>query len=128
MNKESTFCTHCQKDVHFVMTPTHHDGQANLPEGHEIVCLDFDEACEGGICPLSGLPPIFMGVRLGQSGEERAEPWTVVNAVCEECNMPTELKVLDQKRGLCSVCGSINRLVMIRLQDGSYVAGTGQQP
>lgn len=128
MNKRSTYCTHCQKNVHFVMTPTPHDGQANLPEGHEVVCLDFGEACGGGICPLSGLPPIFMGIRLGRSGEERTEPWTVVNAVCEECSMPTELKVLDEKHGLCSVCGSTNRLVLIRLDDGSYVAGTGQQP
>jgi len=127
VDKHSTYCTHCQKDVHFVVTPSPaHDAQANLPDGNQVVCLDFGECCDGGACPLSGLPPVAMGVRLARSGVRKSEPWALVHAVCEECSFPTEFKVLDDKSGLCSVCGSINRLVLLKLNDGSYVATSSQ--
>lgn len=129
MNKHMTYCAHCQKDVHFVVTPSPaHNGHATLPDGNQVVCLDFGHACEGGLCPLSGLPPMVMGVRLARSGEAKGEPWSVVHAVCEECSFPTEFKVLDAKSGLCTVCGSVNRLVLLKLDDGSYVVSTGKEP
>ena len=129
MDKHATYCTHCQKDVHFVVTPAHaHHSHANLPDGNQVVCLDFGECCEGGVCPLSGLPPVAMGVRLARSGARKTEPWAIVHAVCEECSCPTEFKVLDENSGLCSVCGSVNRLVLLKLRDGSYVATTRKEP
>jgi hypothetical protein len=129
VKKEMTFCAHCKKYVHFVVRqPPAHQGHANLPDDDEVVCLDFGEPCEGTICPLSGLPQVVMGIRLGRSGEERTGGWSVVNAVCEECSFPTELKVLDENSGLCTVCGSVNRLALLKLADGSYVAATGKEP
>ncbi len=130
MNKHNmTYCTQCEKDVRFVITPAHeHHGHANLPDGNQVVCLDFGRGCDGGLCPLSGLPPMVMGVRLARSGEDKAEPWNLVHAVCEECSFPTEFKVLDDQTGLCSVCGSVNRLALLKLDDGSYVAATRKEP
>jgi hypothetical protein len=129
MDKHMTYCAQCQKDVHFVVTPAHpHHGHASLPDGNQVVCLDFGQPCDGGMCPLSGLPPIVMGVRLARSGEEKAEPWSIVHAVCEECSFPTEFKVLDADTGLCTVCGSVNRLTLLKLDDGSYVATTNKEP
>jgi len=129
MDRHSTYCGHCQKDVHFVVTPSpSHHAQANLPDGNQVVCLDFGECCDGGVCPLSGLPPVAMGVRLARSGVRKTEPWAVVQAVCEECSFPTEFKVLDEQSGLCSVCGSVSRLVLLKLRDGSFVATTRKQP
>ena len=129
MDKHMTYCTHCQKDVHFVVTPAHpHHGHASLPDGNQVVCLDFGRACDGGLCLLSGLPPIVMAVRLARSGEEKTEPWSVVHAVCKECSFPTEFKVLDAESGLCTVCGSVNRLALLKLDDGSFVAATNKEP
>lgn len=129
MESRSTFCTHCKKDVHFVLTPSHpKQGHANLPDGNEVVCLDFGQSCEGGVCPLSGLPPIVMGVRLAQSGESKTGGWSIVYAVCEECELPAEFKVLGPESGVCSVCGTVNRLALLKLEDGSYVASTGTEP
>jgi len=129
VNKHMTYCSHCQKDVQFVVTPSPgHHAHANLPDGSQVVCLDFGTACDGNLCPLSGLPAIVMGIRLARSEEERVEPWSVVHAVCEECSFPTEFKVLNAETGLCTVCGSVNRLALLKLDDGSYIAASGKTP
>jgi hypothetical protein len=69
-----------------------------------------------------------MGVRLARSGEGKTEPWSVVHAVCKECSFPTEFKVLNAESGLCTVCGSVNRLALLKLDDGSFVAATNKEP
>ena len=129
MNTHTTYCDHCQKEVSFIVTPSSaHGGQANLPEGGQLVCLDFGRSCDGNICPLSGLPPMVMGVRLAMSGEEPTEEMESVHGVCESCGFPTELAVINERQGVCRVCGSVNRLVLLKPDDGSYVAATGSEP
>ena len=46
MNKETAYCSGCGHQVKLVITDAPpHDGQANLPDGAEVVCLDFHEEC-----------------------------------------------------------------------------------
>lgn len=129
MKKHMTYCSHCEKDVHFVVTRSPaHEGHANLPDGGQVVCLDFGEQCENSVCPLAGLPSIVMGIRLARSGEEKTGGWSIVHAVCEECSFPAEFKMLGDDKGVCSVCGSVNPLTLLTLDDGSLVAATRKQP
>jgi len=129
MDTHTTYCSHCQKDVSFIVTSSSRPGgQANLPEGGQLVCLDFGRSCDGNICPLSGLPPVVMGVRLVMSGKEGTEKMESVHGVCESCGFPTELAVINERQGVCQVCGSTNRLVLLELDDGSYVAASATEP
>lgn len=128
MDKQVTYCTNCQKDVHFVITPAHpQHAHACIPDGDQVVCLNFGEKCEGDRCPLSGLPTKAMGIRLARTDEARDPPWSLIHGVCEECDFPTEFKVLDDETGCCTVCGSINRLTLLKLDDGSYVVATSKE-
>jgi DNA-directed RNA polymerase subunit RPC12/RpoP len=130
MEKRTTYCSHCKKDVSLVMTlqPIQHGGHANVPDGHELVCLDFGRACEGGRCPLSGLPTVVMGVRLARSELTGSEPWETVHGVCESCGFPSELAMVGEASARCTLCGSVNRVVLLKLDDGTRVAATGATP
>lgn len=124
--QRQTYCAHCQKQVHFVLTKASYGGHANLPDDRQLVCLDFGEACTGDVCPLSGLPALVMGVRLARSEEPKVEPWQTVHALCDGCETVTDMEVLDGGHAFCPVCKTTNTLVMIHMDDGTYVAATRQ--
>ena len=123
METRTTFCSHCDKSVKLAITPAPgHGGQASLPEGGDLVCLDFGKGCDGGQCPISGLPSIVMGFRLARSGEVGTEPWPLVHTKCHACEEVADLEVLDSSHAYCTMCGSTSTLLMLPLDDGHYVA------
>ena len=125
MKTEIAYCSGCGHQVRLVFTdPPPHDGQANLPDGAEIVCLDYQEECSGGKCPMTGKPGIVMGVRLAKS-EQSGESFATIHARCEACGEVSQLKVLDENFALCTKCNTTNRWVMMRLPDETEIALTG---
>ncbi|MBT8396356.1 MAG: hypothetical protein HKO65_13800 [Gemmatimonadetes bacterium] len=122
----TTYCTHCTKDVQVAVSPgTPRNGQANLQESDEVICLDFGDACDGAICPLSQIRPIVMGVRLARSGLR--EEWTTVRAQCEGCGQINELKILDREHAFCPLCGTTNTWMVLKFDDDGKVAVTGRK-
>ena len=122
----TTFCTHCQKEVTVAVTPgAPRDGQANLKESDEVVCLDFGGKCDGQVCPLSGFRPVVMGVRLARSGLR--EEWTTVRAQCEGCGQISDLKILDRDHAFCVLCGTTNTWMVLELDQNGSVVVTGRK-
>lgn len=127
MKTETAFCSRCGHEVHLVLTdPPPHDGQANLLDGAELICLDYQETCSGGECPTTGRPGIVMGVRLAKS-HMNDQAFDVIHARCEACGQVSDLEVLDGNFALCTLCNSTNRWVTLRLPDGSHVALTSRE-
>lgn len=124
MNTEKAYCPGCGHKVRLVLTdPPPHSGQANLPDGGELVCLDYQQDCSGGMCPLSGKSGIVMGVRLARS-HMNEESFATIQARCSACGQVSEMDVLDESFAYCRVCDTTNRWVMLRLENGSGVALT----
>ena len=122
----STHCSHCDKDVKVAVSPgTPRNGQANLQESDEFVCLDFGAKCDGDLCPLSQYRPIVMGVRLARSGLK--EDWNTVRAECEGCGMVSDLKIVDREHAYCDLCGSTNSWMVLEFDDKGRVAVTGRK-
>lgn len=123
MNTETAYCSGCGHQVRLVFTDPPPDGQANLPDGAEIVCLDYKEECSGGKCPATGKAGIVMGVRLAKS-RLNDETFTTIHARCDACGEVSELDVLDENFAYCTLCGSTMRWVLLRLSDESEIALT----
>ncbi len=122
MEKRTTFCSFCNKDVELTVTDAPgHGGHANIPDGGELVCLDFGVGCQGIECPISGLPSIVMGFRLARSHAVKNDPWPLVYTTCRACGELANLEVLDQSHAYCTMCGSTSTLLMLPLDDGRYV-------
>lgn len=125
MKTEVAYCSGCGHKVRLVFTdPPPHDGHANLPDGAEIVCLDYQEACSGGKCPMTGKPSIIMGVRLAKS-HLADDAFETVHARCEGCGQVSDLEVLDEDHALCTLCETTNRWVRMKLPDETEVVLTG---
>jgi hypothetical protein len=125
MKTEVAYCSGCGHQVRLAFTdPPPHDGQANLPDGEQIVCLDYQESCAGGKCPSTGKPGIVMGVRLAKS-HLNDESFKTIRARCEGCGQVSELEILDANFALCPLCNTTNRWVMLTLADGSAIAVAG---
>lgn len=125
MKTEVAYCSGCGHQVRLVFTePPPHDGHASLPEGTEIVCLDYEESCSGGKCPTTGTPGIVMGVRLAKS-HLNDESFKTIRARCEACGQISDLEVLDGTYALCTLCNTTNRWVILKLSDGSEIAVAG---
>lgn len=124
MRTEKAFCSGCGHKVRLVFTdPPPHSGHANLEDGAEIVCLDYQEACAGGKCPNTGKSGIIMGVRLAKS-HLNDEAFKTVHARCEACEGVADLEILDDTFALCPLCNTTVRWVLMRLDDGEQVALT----
>ena len=121
-----TFCTHCDKEVQVVLSSgSPRNGQANLQESDEVVCLDFGDRCDGDVCPLSNYRPVVMGVRLARSGFR--EDWTTVRAECEGCGFVSDLKLIDKEHAFCHLCGTTNSWMVLEFDDQGKVAVTGRK-
>jgi hypothetical protein len=125
MKSEIAYCSGCGHQVRLVFTdPPPHDGQANLREDAEIVCLDYHEGCSGGKCATTGSPGIVMGVRLAKSHLNDAS-FKTIHARCDGCGQVSDLEVLDDTFALCTLCNTTNRWVVLKLADDSEIALTG---
>ncbi len=123
----TTYCTHCQKEVHVTVSRgAPRNGQANLRDSDDVVCLDFGDRCDGEVCPLSRFRPVVMGVRLARSGLR--EEWTTVRAQCEGCGQVADLKVLDREHAFCPICGTTNNWMILELDEDGRVVVTGRRP
>ncbi len=125
MEAKQIYCPGCDRLVSITVTPgPAHGGHANLPDGPELVCLDFGEGCSEGSCPIAGVAPIVMAVRLARSGLREADQWERVVAFCEGCAEPRDMEVLDGSHAYCEVCGSTRELLLLKTADGGYLAVT----
>lgn len=124
MKKEVAYCAGCGHKVRLVFTdPPPHDGHANLRDGAEIVCLDYQEGCSGGKCPMTGKAGIVMGVHLAKS-HLADEGFETVHARCEACGQVSDLKVIDDDYVVCTLCDTTSGWVRMRLPDESEIVLT----
>lgn len=126
MMTEIAYCSGCGHKVRLVFTdPPPHDGHANLKDGAEIVCLDYEEDCSGGKCPMTGRAGIVMGVRLAKShlADDR---FRTVHARCDACGQVSDLEVIDEEYVLCTMCESTMTWVRMTLSDETEVVLTGR--
>lgn len=124
MKVERVFCPSCRHAVRMGVTDDHGHAHANLPDGGQLVCLDFSGACGEGTCPLSGRPGIVMGVRLARS-HLNDDAFQKVHGPCASCGSLVALEMLDANHAICPECEATNRYVFVDLEDGSAVAVTG---
>lgn len=128
METLSVYCPKCDHDVTVTMTPhaLHGGGQATIPDGGELVCLDFGRQCGGELCAISAMPRVVMGVRLARSGL-RPERLETVRALCDGCDRVEMLEIIDDTHAHCPACDTINTWSMIRLDGEEWVAVTGRR-
>ena len=124
MEEQRVYCPGCNHKVKLVITDGHPEGQANLPEGAQVVCLDFKEGCSEGRCPVTGKPGVVMGVRLAKA-HLNDEGFRTVHGECAACGFLAELEVLDEEHAMCPLCNTVVSYVMVALEDGHSVAVTG---
>jgi hypothetical protein len=125
MEARTVYCPKCDHDVSVTVSPAPlHGGHASIPEGGELVCLDFGPKCEGRLCAITALPRAVMGIRLAQSGL-RPEQLEHVRALCQGCERVVELEVVDPTHALCPSCHTVNIWAMVRLDGEEWVAVTG---
>lgn len=126
MMTEVAYCSGCGHKVRLVFTdPPPHDGHANLKDGAEIVCLDYQEDCSGGKCPMTGRAGIVMGVRLAKS-HLADDQFRTVHGRCDACGQVSDLEVIDEEYVLCTMCESTITWVRMSLPDETEVVLTGR--
>lgn len=124
MNKEHVYCPECHKKVRVTLTAAPgHQGQANIPDGPQVVCLDFHDSCADGRCPLFDRPGVVMGVRLARSGL-RTEGWETIRALCKGCGEMADLELMTRQFAHCPLCDTTNHVTMVDLEDGEFVTVT----
>lgn len=127
LETRKTYCRRCNRDVTVAISPAPlHEGQANLPDGGHVVCLDFGPECTGPICATFGVPRVVMGVRLARSGL-RPERLPAIKAVCDGCGRLVSMEVVDDTHAHCPECATINIWTLIRLDGEEWVAVTGKR-
>jgi Zn finger protein HypA/HybF involved in hydrogenase expression len=120
---KEAYCPKCDGPVHVTVTPAPglSGGQANIPDGAEVVCLDFHKECTDDKCPLFGVSGLVMGVRLARA-DMKPDAWETIAGVCDGCGHTVEMEVLDDTYAYCPDCGTTNKWALIRLGDESGVA------
>lgn len=111
MKTEVAYCSGCRSDVRLVFMPPQRHGHANMPDGAEIVCLDYRERCLGGTCPNTGKSGMLMGVRLAKSHLNDAA-FETVRGRCEACEQVSELEVIGGF-ARCTVCDTTQPWVRV---------------
>lgn len=120
---EHVFCPGCSRSIRLVEPPEHRDGQANLPEGLDAVCLDFGAGCTDGRCPITGVPGIVMGVRLARSHLDD-DRFQRVTTRCQACGNVADLEVLDADYAFCPICETTSRWTMLEVDPETRIALT----
>lgn len=122
MQTDLAYCPACDSQVRVALTPAPtHEGQANLPDAPELLCLDVERRCLAGTCPLSNLPRHVMAVRLARSHLPGEGPTTTSRMRCEGCGQVAEMEVVDRTTLLCTVCGSLNRGLLLEMMERGWV-------
>lgn len=104
------FCATCGHRVRLTAAPgpaLH--GQANLPDGGEVICLDYEEGCTGDSCFLTGRPGTVMAYRLARSHLDDTR-WPRIEGICPACGAEAELERLDARLVFCEVCETASLL------------------
>ena len=116
MNTRTEFCARCGRTVRLAETDgPAHLGQATLPDGPELLCLDV--CCETGACPLTHESAASMMARLSRSALNPTR-FALVRLACDGCGLTTEMEVLDGTRARCTLCGAMNPWVVDALLEG----------
>lgn len=123
MGEQRVYCPGCNHKVRLVVTEAHREGHANLPDGAQLVCLDFGQGCSEGTCPLTGRPGVVMGVRLARS-RLNDDAFRTVHGECGSCGQLAALEMLDDEHAVCPVCQATNTYVVLDLEGGGAVAVT----
>ena len=84
------------------------DGQANLLDA-DIVCLEVDGHCTGGMCPLGAESPSAFVGRMAHDGVLDERLVTGV-AFCETCARGTMFVLFEDGQAICTVCGGVSLL------------------
>ncbi|MDT8368553.1 MAG: hypothetical protein RQ745_05060 [Longimicrobiales bacterium] len=122
MEISTVYCPGCNHKVRLTITPDHRTGHANLPDGGEVVCLDFGEGCSEGACPLTGRPGLVMGVRLVRS--HLPHEGRLLVARCDACGEVAEMEVLDATHAVCSLCENTNEYVIVPVDETHAITVT----
>jgi hypothetical protein len=120
---DRAYCPGCNRSIRLVTTPEHRDGHASLPDGADVVCLDFGAGCTEGRCPVTGAMGIVMGVRLAKS-HLRDEAFQTVRATCQACDNVAELEILDDSHVFCPICEATSRWALLAMDDDGGIALT----
>ena len=122
--KSTAYCPGCQREVELTVSPAPlHRGHANLPDGAQVVCLDFGEGCSGRRCPLTGSPGIVMGVRLAKS-HMADESFQALTARCDACGNVADMEILDATYAFCPICESTTKWLLLDVDPDSSVSVT----
>ena len=109
------YCGARDQDVSVaVLEAPSHDGQANLMD-EEIVCLEVNRRCSGGMCPLGTESPSAFVARMAREGLLDERLITGV-AFCEPCARATEFVLFDDGQAVCTVCGAASLLATPRCE------------
>ncbi len=122
MDISRVYCPGCNHQVRLTVTTEHRTGHANLPEGGDVVCLDFGEGCSEGACPLTGRPGLVMGVRLAKS--HLPHDARSLTARCDACGMVAPMEVVDSNHAICSLCESTNEYLIVPVDATTAIAVT----
>lgn len=120
---EHAYCPGCNRTIRLEAPPEHRDGHANLPEGTDLVCLDFGVGCTDGKCPITGTAGIVMGVRLARSHLED-DKFPRVTGRCSACGNVGELEVLDSDYVFCPLCETTSRWTLLDVDERTRIALT----
>ena len=118
------YCPGCNHEVRLTITKApRHRGHANLPDGAQVVCLDFGDGCGEGRCALTGSPGIVMAVRLARS-HLADDHFETLTARCDACGNVSDLEILDERYAFCPICESTTRWMVLDVDRESRVAVT----
>jgi hypothetical protein len=81
----------------------------------ELVCLAIGPKCTGNMCPLGAAEPSAMVRRLVRNGILPSTLETL-RAHCPSCDNEVEMILYGDSKACCSVCGSVGRWVINRLE------------
>lgn len=112
------YCATCGHRVRLATTPapTLH-GHANLPDGGDVVCLDYEGGCTSeSPCALTGRPGIVMAYRLARSHLDD-DRWSRIRADCPACGVEAELERLDERHVFCTICETASILGSVKSKE-----------
>lgn len=56
MDVRTAYCSACDREIRVVAAPGVEPDAVIPADPHELVCLEFGEACTGDMCPLFSVP------------------------------------------------------------------------
>jgi hypothetical protein len=117
METRSVYCSACDRDVHILVQGSEeHDPQAPIHDP-EVVCLDIDVRCTGGMCPTGAVSVSAMKARRVRAGIGMAAR-PLIQATCPDCDRVTSHHVVDDDHVMCADCGGMMETRLLALALG----------